>query len=86
MDRNTPVKLYALSTCVHCKAVRDFLESHHIPFSSVNVDELEKPERKDMIREVKKHNGKGSFPTLVVGETVVVGFREEELKKVFELG
>lgn len=85
MDQSTPVKLYALSTCVHCRAVRDFLESNHIAFSSVNVDELEKPKRREMIREVKKYNGKGSFPTLVVGEKVVVGYREEELRAVFGL-
>ena len=85
MDQKMVVKLYALSTCVHCRAVRSFLESNKIAFSSVNVDELEKWQRKEMIREVKKYNGKGSFPTLVVGEKVIVGFKEDELKIAFEL-
>ena len=85
MEEKVPVKLYALSTCIHCKAVRDFLDSNGIGFSSVNVDELERLERKNMIREVKKHNKRGSFPTLVAGDRVVVGFREDELREVFGL-
>ncbi len=85
MDQNTPVQLYALSTCVHCKAVRDFLESNNIAYNSVNVDELERQERKKTIKDVKKFNRKGSFPTLVAGEQVVVGFREDELKAVFRI-
>lgn len=73
------VKLYALSTCVHCKALIEFLQKNRIDFSLVNIDELAGDERRAMVKEVKQFNKRCTFPTTVVGDQVVVGFKEEEL-------
>jgi len=77
------VKLYALSTCIHCKNARKFLEDCNVDFDPVYVDTLEGDERKDTIAEIKKHNPACSFPTLLIdGDHVVVGFRKDEIKEV----
>ena len=85
MAEAEPARLYALSTCVHCKALIEFLEENRVAFSFVNIDELEGKERRDMVKEVKRLNPRCTFPTLVAGEQVVVGFRIEEIRKVLNI-
>ena len=48
------VKLFALSTCVHCKNTRRFLEEHNVDVDCVYVDTLQGDERKQVVDEVKK--------------------------------
>ena len=79
------VKLYAVSTCLHCKALIEFLEQNRIEFSIVNVDELVGSERREMVKEVKELNRRCTFPTLVVGDQVVVGFKEEEVRETLQI-
>lgn len=80
------VKLYALSTCIHCKNTKKYLEERNVDHDSVYVDTLEGEERKQTIAEVKKHNPACSFPTMVIdGERVIVGFRKDEIKEALGL-
>ncbi|SDO35693.1 Glutaredoxin [Desulforhopalus singaporensis] len=76
------IKLYAVSTCSHCRALMEFLQQNRLPFEFVYVDELLGEERRDTIKKVKQVNKRCSFPTTVIGEAVVVGFKEDELKEV----
>ena len=80
-----PVKVYALSTCVHCRNCKEFLDSMGVHYDCVHVDELSGDERKRIVEEVRKLNPSVSFPTVVVGNTVVVGFKKEELSRLLEL-
>ena len=73
------VKLYALSTCGHCKTAKKLLEECGCAFDAVDVDLLEKEERKSILADLKEINPKRSFPTLVIGEKVIVGYREQEI-------
>jgi glutaredoxin len=45
------------------------------------VDKLEGDERKQTIEAVKKHNPAVSFPTIVIGDDVVVGFNKDKIDK-----
>jgi glutaredoxin len=45
------------------------------------VDKLEGDERKAIIEDVKKFNPRCSFPTIIIGETVIVGYKEKEIKE-----
>lgn len=86
MAEGCSVRLFALSTCVHCKNTRRFLEEHNVDVDCVYVDTLQGDERKQVVEEVKKHNPKLSFPTVVCANgKVVVGFREDELKEALSL-
>ena len=78
------VKVYALSTCIHCKKAKEYLEKCGVEYDCVHVDTLTGQERKDMIEEVKKLNPSVSFPTLVINGKVVVGFNEEKINEALK--
>lgn len=76
------VKLYALSTCGHCKDTKAFLGRCGVDYDCVDVDQLEETERKKVLQELMEISKNCAFPTLIIGDKVVVGFRKEEIKKL----
>jgi glutaredoxin len=80
-----PVKIYSLSTCSHCKATKKYLGDCSIKYEFVDVDLLEGEERKAILEDVKKFNPRCSFPTIIIGETVIVGYKEAEIKEALGL-
>lgn len=80
-----PVKVFALSTCAHCSKCKDFLNEMGVNYECVHVDQLTGEERRLIVEEVRKFNPSVSFPTVVVGDKVVVGFKKDELTKLLEL-
>ena len=79
------VKIYSLSTCSHCKSTKKFLSDCTVKYDFVDVDLLEGDERKAILEDIKKMNPKCSFPTIIIGEKVIVGYKEDEIKEAFEL-
>lgn len=79
------VKIFSLSTCSHCKSTKKFLNDCTIKYEFVDVDLLEGEERKAILEDVKKFNPKCSFPTIIIGEKVIVGFKEDEIKEALGL-
>ena len=79
------VKIYSLSTCSHCKSTKKFLSECAVKYDFVDVDLLEGEERKAILEDVKRFNPKCSFPTIIIGEKVIVGYREEEIKEALGL-
>ena len=73
------VKVYALSTCIHCKKAKEYLDQCGIKYNCVHVDQLTGDERKAMVEEVKKHNPSVSFPTILIDGDVIVGFNQEKI-------
>jgi len=82
---NPPVTVYSLSTCSHCKATKKFLGECTIKYEFIDVDLLEGEERKAILEDIKKFNPRCSFPTIIIGETVVVGYKEKEIKEALDL-
>jgi glutaredoxin-like protein NrdH len=78
----TDIKLYALSTCVHCRSCKEFLTQCGRNYECIEVDQLGPAERKAMLEEIKNLNPRISFPTLVIGDKVIVGFKKEEIQEV----
>ncbi len=76
------VMLYALSTCGHCKDTKAFLGECGVNYDCIDVDQLDETERKKVIEEIIKISPECAFPTLVIGDKVVVGFRKEEIKEL----
>jgi len=76
-----PVKIYTLSTCSHCKNAKRFLNECGINYDFIDIDLLDGAERAAMIEEVKKYNPNCSFPTILIGDRIIVGFREDEIKE-----
>ena len=79
------VKMYTLSTCHHCKAATKFLATCGVEFEYTDVDLLTGAEREAMIAEVRRLNPECSFPTILIGDEVIVGNNEEKIKKALGL-
>jgi glutaredoxin-like protein NrdH len=79
------VKMYTLSTCSHCRAAKKLLGDLGVRYEFVDVDLLSGNERAAMIEEVKRHNPACSFPTIIIGDTVIVGNREDRIKEALGL-
>jgi glutaredoxin len=73
------VKVFALSTCIHCKQAKQFLDDKNVVYECVHVDLLTGDDRKQVIEEVKRVNPSLSFPTIVIGDAVIVGFRKDDI-------
>ena len=78
---NKDVKVFSLSTCSHCKATKKYLSDCTIKYEFIDVDLLKGDERKAIIEDVKKFNPRCSFPTIIIGEKVIVGFKEKEIRE-----
>lgn len=79
------VKLFSLSTCSHCKSTKKLLADCTVKYDFVDVDLLEGEERKAILEDVKKFNPKCSFPTIIIGDKVIVGYKENEIKEALDL-
>ncbi len=80
-----PVKLFTLSTCGHCKAAKALMKELRVEYEYTDVDLLQGEERQQMINRLKKINQRLSFPTIVIGDTVIVGNNPDEIRKALGL-
>ncbi len=78
-------KLYSLSTCSHCKACKRLLGECGIQYDFTDVDLLPDDTREEVIEEIKKLTSRCAFPTIIIGEKVIVGFKEAEIKQALGL-
>jgi len=74
------VKLYSLSTCSHCRATKRLLDECTVQYEFTDVDLLDGDERATILEDIRKLNPRCSFPTIIIGQTVIVGYREAEIK------
>ena len=85
------VHLYALSTCPYCRMTKKYLDENNITYELTEVDLLEgspsdaETPKGAAAAEVKKLSGGTSFPVLVVGDEVVVGFNKGRIAQVLGL-
>jgi glutaredoxin len=64
---------------------KEFLSGKNVDFEYVDVDLLTGDKRTEVLREVYRLTGGYSFPVIVIGDTVIVGFNREQLQQVLEL-
>jgi glutaredoxin-like protein NrdH len=75
------VKMFTLSTCSHCKTTKKFMKDNGIDFDYVDVDLLQGDERQRVLEEVEQYNPQRSFPTIIIGDIIIIGFRERDIKE-----
>jgi len=75
------VKVYSLSTCGHCNSTKKLLKECDVDFTYVDVDSVSLEERAPLIEEIKKLNERCSFPTIVIGDVVIVGYKEDQIRE-----
>ncbi len=75
------ILLYTLSTCSHCKATKRLLSKFNCEYDNITVDDLEGETRKEILQDLKTINPRCSFPTIKIDNTIIVGYRENEIKE-----
>jgi glutaredoxin-like protein NrdH len=75
------VKMYTLSTCSHCKAAKKFLNDNGVSYEFTDVDLVQVSEKENILQEVAKYNPQRSFPTIVIGNKIIIGFRENDIRE-----
>lgn len=65
---------YTLSTCPWCRKTKTYFTEHNVPFQYVDYD-LQPPEEQQKIEhEMKNRGGALSFPWVIIGDDVIVGW------------
>ena len=77
---NGKIILYALSTCQWCRMTRDLLSSLGVKYDYAYVDLLKGKDREQAVNDVRRLNPSISFPTVVAGDKVIIGFNEKEIR------
>ncbi len=79
------ILVYALSTCGWCRKTKEHLKKMGLAFDYIDVDLLDPAESEEVMETVRKHNEKGSFPTIVVNdEHCVVGYDMDRLRELLK--
>jgi glutaredoxin len=79
------VKMFTLSTCSHCKSTKKLLDACAVEYEFTDVDLLDEEERVAILEDLKQWNPRCSFPTIIIGHKVIVGFREPEIREALGL-
>ncbi|MCJ7445906.1 MAG: glutaredoxin family protein [Methanotrichaceae archaeon] len=79
------ITLYALSTCIWCKETKDLLSDLGAKYDYAYVDLLKGNDREVAIEQVKHYNPSCSFPTLIIGDKCIVGYKEKEIKEALKV-
>lgn len=78
---STDIVLFSLSTCGFCLNIKKMLDDLRIDYTLLQVDEMDHDEKQEAMRDLRKINPKCSFPTVQVGEEVIVGYKVQEIKE-----
>lgn len=79
------VFIYALSTCGHCRNAKKLLDEKKVQYDFVDVDLLPRDDLKKTLNEVREVNPQASFPTILIGDKVIVGYREVDILEALGL-
>lgn len=76
------VTLYSLTTCVYCNAIKKILDDFGVAHTRIQADTLPDNERQAVLDDLINVNPRCSFPTVVIGDNTVVGYKVHELKEL----
>ncbi len=83
MDK--PIQVFSLSTCSHCKSTKRFLSECGVKYEFTDVDLIDGAERNAILEDIKALNPKCSFPTIIIGDKVIIGYKEDEIREALGL-
>lgn len=75
------IKLYSLTTCSYCSAIKKMLSSLGVDHQFVDADLLEGEEQEHLLSELRQINPACSFPTIKIAEQVITGYKIQEIKE-----
>ncbi len=83
--KDRKVFIYALSTCIWCRKMKQLLKDMDIDYTFEDVDNLTGDAETKAIDDIVKRTGKELYPTVIIDDKIAIsGYKEDEVKK--ELG
>ena len=76
------ITLFALSTCGWCRKTKKLLNELGVEYHFVDVDFLQGDDRDKTMKEIEGWNPRCTFPTLVIDDECIVGYKEDKIKEV----
>jgi glutaredoxin-like protein NrdH len=78
------IKLFALSTCIWCGKTKKLLSELGVGYDCIDVDLLDNDDQQEALKEIRKYNAAGGFPTMVIDSSdCIVGFDEQKIRDKF---
>lgn len=74
--------VFGLSTCPYCRMTKKFLDEAGAEYELTEIDLLDGEEKEAAVAEVKRLSGGTSFPVVVAGDEVIVGFNKKRIKEL----
>lgn len=74
------VKIYSTPMCPFCKKTKEFFKEHNVEYEDINIAENEKARN-----EIIEKSGQMSVPIIELGDDIIVGFNEQELKEKLKI-
>ena len=75
------IMLFALSTCVWCKKTKRLLNDLGMSYEFIDVDQLSGQDKAEVMEVMRRHNPRGTFPTIVIDGECIVGYKEGQIKE-----
>jgi glutaredoxin len=76
------VLVYALSTCVWCKMVKQFLKDNDVDYEYIDVDLCDEKDKVKIRQHIQSKGGNLSYPTIIIDDNILItGFRKDKLKE-----
>ncbi len=70
---------------MHCKALKRFLKENKIEYDFIDVDRLDGSEKQKVLSEMRKISSDLRFPTIIIGDRVIIGFYEDKVREALGL-
>jgi len=57
------------------------MQDNKITFDFIDVDLLQGEARQTILEEVMQYNPNRSFPTILIGDRIIIGFKENDIRE-----
>ncbi len=79
-DKQPRVKVYSTPTCPYCHAAKEYLKEHKVKYDDIDVSKDQKA-----ADEMIEKSGQMGVPVIEIGNTIIVGFDREAIRKALKL-
>ncbi len=73
------IKIYTTSHCPYCVKAKEFLRNKGVKYKEIDVEA-----NKDAALEMVELSGQSGVPVLEIGDTIIVGFDEDEIENALK--
>lgn len=73
------VRLFTLSTCGHCKRVKNLMKEIGSSYKYVDVDLCSRQEKREITEFLRENDLPLSFPVVIIDDEIIIGNKEQEI-------